>query len=54
VRRSTYQDVLRLPGLNEYDSHAVIAAIHPAPLPRPDTPEAYKAHFRILREGLAA
>jgi broad specificity phosphatase PhoE len=41
------------PGLNEYDSHAVIAAIHPEPLPRPDTPELYRAHFRLLREGLA-
>jgi len=48
------QPVLQLPGLNEYDSHAVIAAIHPEPLPRPSTPEAYKAHFRILRDGLAA
>jgi broad specificity phosphatase PhoE len=48
------QDALRLPGLNEYDSHAVIAAIHPQPLPKPDSPEAYKQHFRILRDGLAA
>lgn len=48
------QEALRLPGLNEYDSHAVIHAIHPQPLPRPDTPEAYRQHFRILRDGLAA
>ena len=41
------------PGLNEYDSHAVIRAIHPEPLPRPDTPELYRQHFRLLREGLA-
>ncbi|MFT3779185.1 MAG: histidine phosphatase family protein [Ottowia sp.] len=49
-------DVPRLewPGLNEYDSHAVIHAIHPEPLPRADTPELYRAHFRILRQGLAA
>ncbi len=40
------------PGLNEYDSAAVIAAIHPGPLSRPDTPEAYRQHFRILRDGL--
>ncbi len=40
------------PGLNEYDSAAVIAAVHPGPLPRPDTPEAYRQHFRILRDGL--
>ena len=48
------QPTLQLPGLNEYDSHAVIAAIHPQPLPRPDSPEAYRQHFRILRDGLAA
>ena len=45
---------LRLPGLNEYDSHAVIAAVHPEPLARPDTPELYKHHFGLLRKGLAA
>lgn len=39
-------------GLNEYDSAAVIAAIHPQPLPRPDTPELYRHHFRLLRDGL--
>ena len=43
----------RLPGLDEYDSHAVIAAIHPEPLPKPDTPERYRAHFRILCDALA-
>ena len=48
------QPTLQLPGLNEYDSHAVIAAIHPQPLPKADTPEAYLQHFRILRDGLAA
>jgi broad specificity phosphatase PhoE len=48
------QDAMRLPGLNEYDSHAVIHAIHPQPLPKPDSPEAYRQHFRILRDGLAA
>jgi len=41
------------PGLNEYDSHAVIQTVHPSPLPRPDTPELYKQHFRLLRDGLA-
>jgi len=40
------------PGLNEYDSHAVIAAIHPEPLTRPTTPELYRHHFRLLRKGL--
>ena len=42
------------PGLNEYDSEAVIRAIHPAPLATADSPAVYKAHFRLLRDGLAA
>ncbi len=41
------------PELNEYDSAAVIGAIHPYPLARPDTPELYKHHFRLLKDGLA-
>jgi broad specificity phosphatase PhoE len=40
------------PGLNEYDSEAVIQAIHPQPLQKPDTPEVYRHHFRLLRDGL--
>jgi broad specificity phosphatase PhoE len=40
------------PGLNEYDSAAVIAAIHPQALQKPDTPELYRHHFRLLRDGL--
>ena len=47
-------EALRLPGLNEYDSHAVINAVHPQPLAKPDTPEVYRHHFRLLRQGLAA
>ena len=43
---------LALPGLNEYDSEALIRAIHPGPLARPDTPEIYRAHFRLLRDAL--
>jgi broad specificity phosphatase PhoE len=43
---------LEWPGLNEYDSEAVIKAIHPAPLEKPDTPEMYRYHFRLLRDGL--
>ena len=42
------------PGLNEYDSQAVIRAIHPAPLAAPDSPEVYRAYFRLLRQGLQA
>ena len=44
---------LSWPGLNEYDSAAVIGAIHPYPLARPDTPELYRHHFRLLKDGLA-
>jgi len=50
-RESTH---LPWPGLNEYDSEAVIAAIHPQPLVRPDTPELVRHHFRLLRDGLTA
>ena len=42
------------PGLDEYDSEAVIRAIHPEPLAKPDTPELYRHHFRLLRTGLQA
>jgi len=45
-------EVQALAGLNEYDSEAVIAAIHPQPLQKPDTPELYRHHFRLLRDGL--
>lgn len=45
---------LSWPGLNEYDAEAVIGAIHPEPLQRPDTPERYREHFRLLRRALSA
>ncbi len=45
---------LEWPGLNEYDSEALLRAIHPGPLAKPDTPEIYRAHFRLLREALSA
>lgn len=48
------QRTLVLPDLNEYDSEALIATIHPEPLAKPDTPELYRHHFRLLRQGLAA
>ena len=47
-------EALIWPGLDEYDSAAVIGAIHPEPLPPADTPEMYRHHFRLLRDGLAA
>ena len=42
-----------LPALNEYDSHALIRSIHPDPLGAADTPEAYRAHFRLLCDAIA-
>ena len=45
---------LQLPGLNEYDSHAVIKAVHPQALAKPDTPALLRAHFQLLRQGLTA
>ncbi|MBC7956336.1 MAG: histidine phosphatase family protein [Cytophagales bacterium] len=44
---------LSWPGLNEYDSKAVVTAIHPEPLPKPTSPELVRHHFRLLRDGLA-
>ncbi len=42
-----------LPSLDEYDSLALIRAIHNAPLQRPDTPELYRQHFRLLCDAIA-
>lgn len=44
---------LEWPGLNEYDSEAVIRTVYAGPLSKPDSPEVYRQHFRLLREGLA-
>ena len=41
------------PGLNEYDSEALLKAIHPMPLPKADTPELFRHHFRLLCDALA-
>jgi broad specificity phosphatase PhoE len=40
-------------GLNEYDADAVVASVHPHKLEKPTSPEMYRAHFRLLRDGLA-
>ncbi|MCX7264872.1 MAG: histidine phosphatase family protein [Burkholderiales bacterium] len=40
------------PGLDEYDSHALIECIHPEPLAKPDSPEMHREHFRLLRTAL--
>ena len=45
-------DAVRWPGLNEYDSEAVISAIHPHKLEKATTPEMYRNHFRLLKDGL--
>ncbi len=39
--------------LNEYDSAALMACVSPQTLAKPDTPERYRQHFRLLREALA-
>ena len=43
---------LARPGLNEYDSHAVISAFHTEPLAKPTSAEMVRHHFRLLRDGL--
>ena len=45
---------LEWPGLNEYDGEAIIRTVHSGALAAPDSPELYRAHFRLLRQGLAA
>lgn len=47
-------DSTALSSLNEYDSEAVVHAVHPAPLHKPTSPEQVRQHFRLLREGLLA
>jgi broad specificity phosphatase PhoE len=50
----TQTQAMLWPGLNEYDSEAVIRAIHTEPLSKERTPETYRHHFGLLRKGLAA
>ena len=50
---ASYQSLV-WPELNEYDSKALVQAIHPEPLARPDSPELYRHHLRLLRDGLKA
>jgi broad specificity phosphatase PhoE len=42
------------PGLNEYKPEAVVRSVYDGVLDKPDTPQAYKAHFQLLRKGLTA
>jgi len=42
-----------LPSLDEYDSLALIRAIHTEPLQKPNTHELYRHHFRLLCDAIA-
>jgi broad specificity phosphatase PhoE len=42
------------PGLNEYDSEALVRALHAGPLPEVNGAEGFKRHFRLLRDALLA
>ena len=44
-------DALQWPGLNEYDSEAIIRALYPNVSFDTKTPEGYREHFRMLRDG---
>jgi len=45
-------EALPWPGLNEYDSYALLRTVHPGPLVPPTSPEAARSHFRLLRDAL--
>jgi broad specificity phosphatase PhoE len=44
---------LQWPGLDEYDSAALLRTVHAGELEPPRDADAYRAHFRLLREALA-
>ncbi|MCV2357400.1 MULTISPECIES: histidine phosphatase family protein [Roseateles] len=46
--------VQRRPGLNEYDSEALIRSVFSGPLDRPRDAESARQYFRLLRAGLRA
>jgi broad specificity phosphatase PhoE len=48
-----HEPLLR-PGLNEYDSAAIIATVATEPSPGPVTDDRYRRHMRYLRQGLEA
>ncbi len=48
----TSHEALVFPGLNEYDSEAVIRTVYSGTLETPKSAEEYRGHFRLLREGL--
>jgi broad specificity phosphatase PhoE len=43
---------LSWPGLNEYDSEALIRTVHAGPLAAPASADEVRRHFRLLRDGL--
>ncbi len=45
-------EAIEWPGLNEYDSEAVIRAVHDGPLQPARSASEARQHFRLLREGL--
>lgn len=50
---SNAHTALPWPGLNEYHSEAIMADVpRTEPLLHPTTPDGFKQHFRLLREGL--
>ena len=49
-----HDNALTMPGLNEYDSEALVRTVRSGPLAAPTTPELARFHFRLLREGLLA
>lgn len=54
ARSLTLPTPLDWPGLNEYDSEALLAALPVTPgQTDPGSPEGYKRHFRLLRDALA-
>ncbi len=46
-------EAVEWPGLNEYDSEAVVRAVFQGELPPATDAVGYRRHFRLLREGLA-
>jgi broad specificity phosphatase PhoE len=46
-------EALRWPGLNEYDSQALVRAVHEGPTVPAAAPDSAREHFRLLRQGLA-
>jgi broad specificity phosphatase PhoE len=45
-------EALEWPGLDEYDSEAVVRTVHSGELVASREPEVVRQHFRLLREGL--